>query len=370
MKGSPFKKLLVLILFLGIVAALVLQFFNARVKPIPKTLLPDTSEPEFEYHYQSPSPGSVAKTAGPEESVSDGREQLKISRDKAEAWLAKHHRNATSLLAVFRALNDTNYLNEAAKNFPNDPRVQLSVLSSDVSSEDRRKWLEAFKASSPNNSLANYLSAVDYFKNGRPDAALQELLAASDKGQIKNYAIETLLDGEELYSDSGVSPVLTSSYAMADMTEQNLPQLRDFKILSQGVSEAMKQKSAAGDAASVANLAMAGLALSGKMDSGDSGKFLINQLVATASERIILAQLDQNNAYDFLNNQTPAQVVETLKQQKTDLRQLVADFGPAQKQMMMSDAEMASYMQRLAIYGEIEAMKWAIQQHPPSDSQK
>ena len=46
------------------------------------------------------------------------------------------------------------------------------------------------------------------------------------------------------------------------------------------------------------------------------------------------------------------------------------DFGPAQMQMMMSESETASYMQRLKIYGEVEAMKWVIQQHPPADPKK
>ena len=94
----------------------------------------------------------------------------KLPRAKVEAWLAKHNRDAMSLLAAFRALDDTNYLNEAATNFPNDPQVELAVLAHDEFPADRRKWLDLFKASSPSNSLANYLSAQDYFRNGNTDA--------------------------------------------------------------------------------------------------------------------------------------------------------------------------------------------------------
>ena len=75
-------------------------------------------------------------------------------------------------------------------------------------------------------------------------------------------------------------------------------------------------------------------------------------------------------AVNFLNGQTPAQAADTLKQQKVELRKLMNDFSPAQMQMMMSESETASYMQRLKIYGEGEAMKWVIQQHPPADPQK
>ena len=53
--------------------------------------------------------------------------------------------------------------------------MQLAVLAHNAFPEARRQWLDAFKASSPDNSLANYLSAQDYFKNGQPEAAMKEL---------------------------------------------------------------------------------------------------------------------------------------------------------------------------------------------------
>jgi len=42
------------------------------------------------------------------------------------------------------------------------------------------------------------------------------------------------------------------------------------------------------------------------------------------------------------------------------------EFSPAQMQMLQSDSETANYMQRMKIYGEVAAMKWLIQQHPPA----
>ena len=84
----------------------------------------------------------------------------------------------------------------------------------------------------------------------------------------------------------------------------------------------------------------------------------------------MLQHLDQNTAYDFLDGRTPAQVTAALKQQRTELRKLMADFTPVQFQMIPSESEMASYNQRVKIYGEVEAMKWALQQHPPANTQK
>jgi hypothetical protein len=41
-----------------------------------------------------------------------------------------------SLLAAFRALNDTNYLNMGVPNFPNHPQVELAVLAHDEFPQD------------------------------------------------------------------------------------------------------------------------------------------------------------------------------------------------------------------------------------------
>src|SRR6185437_7654844 len=73
----------------------------------------------------------------------------RLPREKVEEYLARRHRDVASLLAAFHALQDTNYLREAATNFPNDPQVQWTILAQDAFPQDRRKWLDAFKTSSP-----------------------------------------------------------------------------------------------------------------------------------------------------------------------------------------------------------------------------
>ena len=366
MPGSPFKKLLLMILVMATGAVLLLEFLDARFKPKSEAMATKLAKSAFQYHYSPLRPKVSGNAETSTETDANERKQLKIPGEKAEAWLAKHTRNAASLLALFRRGGGKNYLYEAATNFPGDPQVQLAVLTSDAFPDERRKWLEAFKASSPGNSLANYLSAADYFKNGSPDDAMQELLAASGKTELQNYAMEALLNGEELWTDAGKSARETASFAMSDMAEENMPQLSSYKVVARGIGDLLKQKLAAGHTESAVNLAQLGLDLAGKINSGDSGKFLINQLVGIAVEQSSLSQLNQNTAYDFLGAQTPVQAAEELKRQKAEFSKLIQDFGPAQMQMIMSDSETASYMQRLKIYGELEAMRWLIQQHPPA----
>ena len=367
MQNSSLIKLFAGLTVLIFVAVAILNFWKPAAPETAKITPTFTNAQDYSASYKPPVPRAVRPKLEPEPETDDTG-LLKIPRDKVEAWLAKHNRNASSLLAAFRAMGDTNYLNEAATNFPNDPRVELTVLARDAFPAERRKWLDLFKASSPSNSLANYLSAQDLFKNGKTDEAVQELLAASEKSQFQNYSMETQLNGEELYQYSGKSPMEAVTYALSGMAGDVLPQLATFKGLAQSLGDLMKQKSDAGDADSTANLGQIGLAFADKISSGDSGKLLINQLVGLAVNRIMLSQLNQDTSYDFLNGATPAQVVQQLKDEKISMVQLAKSFSAILPSL--TDEESFVFHERVKIYGETAAMKWVIQQHPPSNPPK
>jgi len=150
---------------------------------------------------------TTARGKAPSDSLSetDPAVESKLPREKVEEYLRRHHRSAGTLLAAFHALDDTNYLNEAAKTFPNNPQVQWTVLMRNAFPEERREWLDAFKSSSPDNSLANYLSARDYLESGNVEAAVKELAAAHNKIKFQDYAMEAQLESEELSLDTGTS---------------------------------------------------------------------------------------------------------------------------------------------------------------------
>ena len=363
MRNSSFDKWLVTFALLVVIVGAIWHFVSSnRASPQRKqasTKLISPESDDFHPYYiplvPRPTNGQPEQEAGWE----------KLPRAKVEAWLAKHHRDAMSLLTAFRALDDTNYLNEAATNYPNNPRVELAVLTRDEFPADRRKWLEMFKATSPSNSLANYLSAQDYFKNGNTDAAVQELLAATGKSQFDTYNIENILDSESLYSSSGDSPGKSVTFANRDMAFEALPELATFKRLAQGIGDAQQRYLNSGDSSSAANLAQMGMQLGNQIETGDSGKYLINQLVGMADKAIVLQWLSSDTSYDFLGGKTPNQVVQELGQQKKSISQSYQSFLSIFPSM--SDEEIANYYQRKEIYGEAEAMKWAIQQHPPAN---
>lgn len=284
----------------------------------------------------------------------------RLPKEKVEEYLRKHDRNAASLLAAFHALLDTNYLREAATNFPNDPRVQWTILARDAFPEDRRKWLDNFKTSSPTNSLANYLSAHDYFQNHQTDAAMKEMASAVGKPQFADYSMDSILDEEDLYRSSGSSAAEIRAAGLMDMSDDSLHQLAEFKDLAHGLQDLQHQYANAGDTASVQALAQMGIDFATRFTSSSSVRFLINERIGNASQAIVLEALDQSTAYDFLGGETPAQRLADFKQQSASFRDLSqateSAFATA------SDDQKNAYWERIKIFGQPAAMRWLVSQ--------
>ncbi|HKW29303.1 MAG TPA: hypothetical protein VJT54_08215 [Verrucomicrobiae bacterium] len=365
MRKSSFDKWLVTLALVAVIAGAVWHFVKSN-RAAPEQKQKQIGTESFSFGSEDFHPYYLSSVPRPTKGQPEGDAGFeKLPRAKVEAWLAKHNRDAMSLLTAFRALDDTNYLNEAAVSFPNNSQVELAVLAHDEFPADRRIWLDLFKTSSPSNSLANYLSAQDDFKNGHTEAAVQELLAATGKSQFDTYNTENRLDSENLYSGSGDSPGEAATFAMADMAKEDLPELATFKRLAQGIRDTQQQYLNSGDSGSAANLVQMGMQFGNQIETGDSGKYLINQLVGMAVESIMLQQLNPNTSYDFLGGQTPGQVTQQNKQQKLALHQTISAFDALRPSL--TDDEIAGYYDRTKIYGEIEAMKWVIQQHPSSN---
>jgi hypothetical protein len=354
------------LLALGLVIAAGIWLNRKSTPPAKQPLIQTNTTPQptnhAAVHNQQPSPTIPAPDA-PE--ASDQIGLVHLPPEKIEEYLRLHHRDAASLLAAFHSepLGVVSYLHEAATNFPNDPRVQWTVLAQNAFPEERRKWLDAFKNSSPSNSLANYLSAQDYLKNGQTEAAVKELLAATGKSQFKDFSMDTILDGESLAQFSGSSDFESHVFSMAAMSGDLMPELSRLKDVANGIKGVQQQYLGSSDPASAQTLAAAGVGLANHLMTGDSGKFLINQLVGIASETIVLQSLDQNTSYDFLGGQTPAQRLANLKQQKVSISQLSKSEPNV---ISLPPDQMANYWERVKIYGEVEALRWLQQQNPPT----
>ena len=103
-------------------------------------------------------------------------------------------------------------LREAATNFPNTPAVQFAIIADKVFPDEQRKWIDAFKTSSPDNALAWYFSALDYFNSKQPDLAIQELAEATHRQSFDTYAAQASQAVEEMCDLAGWPPLAANGW--------------------------------------------------------------------------------------------------------------------------------------------------------------
>ncbi|HTI69340.1 MAG TPA: sigma-70 family RNA polymerase sigma factor [Candidatus Limnocylindria bacterium] len=281
----------------------------------------------------------------------------RLTVDQIKPYLDQNHRSAASLLAAFRATGDLALLREAMDKFPSDPQVNFAASTrKDVSPEDRRRGLDAFKQAAPENALANYLSALDYFKSGQTDLAVRELAAASGKSEFKDYTLEFMQENDDAWRTSGYP--LTEAKIIAT-TSQELPQLAQLKELTQDTVALANSYRQAGDESSAQMVLQMGADL-GQRFGGLKGEPLVSRLVGVAIEQIALHAMDPNSPYGA-GGGTVSDRINELTQQRSAIRDLTSHFGTVQASM--SSQDWISYIDRWRAFGEQAAIQWMVDKH-------
>jgi RNA polymerase sigma factor (sigma-70 family) len=279
----------------------------------------------------------------------------KLTAAQLEGYLKAHGRNATSLLAAFRITHDPALLAEAMQKYPNDPHVDFeAAFKSDATTEERRQWLDAFEKSAPENALANYLSALDYFKSGQSDQAVQEMAAASGKQGFQDYSIDRVMDDDEAY--------LAAGYSMSDAkvlatTQLLLPQLAQVKQLGLDLIDLSQSYQQAGDADSAQTTLQMATALGQRYATAEPGESEISQLVGIVVERMALGAMDPNTPYGEAG-QTVQDQLNNLSQQRATLNALNQQADPLMENL--SDQDYVTYKDRWIAFGEEAALRWVI----------
>jgi RNA polymerase sigma factor (sigma-70 family) len=279
----------------------------------------------------------------------------KLSSEQAEAYLKANGRTAASLLAAFRTTDDPGLLEEAKQKYPNDPQVAFeAAFQKEATPEQRRNWLEALKRSAPDNALANYLSAQEYFKSGQTDRAVEELIAASGKTEFQDYTQERIQDDEEAYLTSGYSVAEAKTVSSMQLL---LPQLAEIKQLCLSTVELANSYRQAGDESSAQSALQMAVNLGTRYGNNAPGEPVINQLVGNAVQRIALGKMDPASPYGS-DGQTVQDQLDQLNKQNTAVREMsqkVESLLP-----MMSEQDWISYKDRWRVFGEDAAFRWVI----------
>ena len=284
--------------------------------------------------------------------IIEGEDPPELTAGQAESYLEQSRRSAASLLAAFRATGDEKLLEEALQKFPNDPQVNFAAaIKKDAPLEERRQRLDAFKQSAPDNALANYLSAVDYFKSGQTAQAVQELSAASGKPQLEDYSMEFTQSAEEAYRAAGYSEAEAKMIAMTSLLLPHLAQMRD---LGRNMAELASSYRQAGNQASAEEVLQMACNLGQRFDQA-TREPLISQLVGMAIERTALSAMDPATPYA---NGTVNERLDELTQQRSGMKQLTQQFNGLQP--MMSADDWSNYAERQRLFGEKAALEWLV----------
>jgi RNA polymerase sigma factor (sigma-70 family) len=289
----------------------------------------------------------------------NGEDTPRLTAEQIGPYLEENHRDATSLLAAYRTSQDPALLQEAMDKFPNDPQVAFeAVFKRDITPEERRRWLEAFKSSAPENGLANYLSAAEHFKSGQTDQAVQDLMAASAKS-FQDYTGERSQADEEAYRSAGYSEVETRMAATMGLL---LPQLSEMKQTGLKMIDLAKSYRDAGDPASAQAALDLAITMGQHFDgsTGKAGMPLITQLVGLAIQRMALTTMDPASPYGSAG-QTVQDRLNQLAGQVSTIKEGARDFDRVQRQMSPQDC--IAYVDRTRKFGEENAMKWLMNKY-------
>jgi hypothetical protein len=311
------------------------------VKPV-KVALPALPAPEL-----APMPAATPPpvllpekpTGGPIARLLKENQLLKLTPAQLSKYLSENQGNSEALLAVFRLTGDMNSLRQAVTQFPDDPQVQLQLAFSSGDPTERRRGIDALRKNDPDNPMGDYLSALDHFRAGRTEAALNDLVAAADKTKLDDYALSALQASEEAYMAAGYSVVEAKAAAMLGLTRQQIKPLQD---LSKQMSKLQYRYLQMGDRTSAQTVADMGINLGRQAQDSN---FLIDELVGASIEKKFLGLLDPATRQ--------ARLAEMDARQKS-----FQDMASSVSWENMDGAEAVAYFDRQKLYGELEALRW------------
>ncbi len=311
----------------------------------------------------SSGPVDSLDSSGLYDRLKDGKKS-KLKAEQVAAYLEANHRSAASLLAAYRTTDhDPAMLEEAKKNFPNNPQVAFeAAFDQNATPEDRQKWMDVFKKSDPENALPNYLSALDAFKAGNTDQAVQEIMAASGKAGFQDYTQERAQDDEEAYLAAGYSVAEAKTVSSQQLLLPQLLLLKNLGIDMVGLANSYTQN---GDAASAQDVLQMVATLGQRYSTSSPGEPEISQLVGMALETKALSAMDPNSTY--ADGQTVQQRLDQLSQEKATLQSLNQQAEPLFAGM--SDADWVIYKDRWRSFGEESALRWVISKYGQQSSQ-
>jgi hypothetical protein len=278
-----------------------------------------------------------------------------VAGEQLESYLNQNQRSAASLLASSRLTRDQTLLEEAIAKYPHDPRVNFSALfKTDSSPEERRQWLDTFKQAAPDNALADYLSAREFFKSGQIDEAVRELSAAFGKRDFEDYFMEFSQHEEEAWSAAGYS---TAEAKVFSAWSLGYPHLAELKALGRDIVSLADSYRQGGDQSS-AEVALQMIVNLGLHLDEAPGQPYPSRKTHVDLDIIAFEAMKPTSAYGA--GQTVNDRLTELARQRDLLDQLEAQGDQPTLRQKVSDQDWITYKDRWRAFGEETALQWLV----------
>ncbi len=273
-----------------------------------------------------------------------------LTKPEINQFLEAQGRNPLNLIAAARLSHDPQYLQEAAKAFPQDPSVQLELALHGATAEEKAAALKNFRELAPENSLGDYLAAAEAFKNGDAGSAGLALAQSLDSSLFADYNSQIMESAQSALENAGYHEEVAFGLTMG-VTDLNflntLSRLStDLKAVQDGfINEA--------DFDSAEPTVVIGLTLGQRIQ--ESSPMLINQLMGIAIERQFLNQLDPLTMIGP-NGQTAIERISLLEAKRDEIKTL--SQSTVANLPSMDEATLAQYSRLVKSQGELEALRW------------
>lgn len=307
-----------------------------------------------------PTPTTIDTNVLARQVAQTSTETDRLTREEIDAYLTQKNRGAQSLITAFSLTRDTNFLYEAAEKYPKDPHVQLAVLAAKAFPEDRWRRLEAFKQSAPDNSLANHLTAREFFKTGQSEKALGEFTEARERSALNMYWLDGIQATAEAYISAGFAHADAYFMGFASSSAP-LSLLSEFRLLSSDLSSLATQYRQTGNSVVADSLTTMGLTLGDRLAKDDTAKLLINEVVGYSIQMIMLQNLDPSAKVEFGGNtRTVTELLGSIQARRKAIHDLSRSVPLTDLIMShaVSDDDIATYFEHLRTEGEFAALQW------------
>ncbi len=268
-----------------------------------------------------------------------------------DVFLSRKGRTAGNLIAAWQLTTNLPFLEDAAGRFPDDPTVQFAVLQSGLYPEQRRQWLDRFKASAPNNALASLLSAHEHIQQGDFRAALADIRDSLSRPEYNDYFRERVLNSEGALFEIGESTARSKLAALHSSLE--LKHLGQLKGVFQ--DEPLRNHVRTRGPEEWSRYAESALKMAEDLRGTPT---LMNHLVAGSIEAGILGEFPQNEVVPWLGV-TPAERLSALAETRAERRALLQNLNRFMAEA--SEADVINYLDRFKTLGEVEALRWVQQ---------